>query len=181
VRVATLTRVAAAVLAATIVVAACGGGPSGDPTATVKDFVSLVEQKQFDKVADIACEAQRADVTEKFNVGDQYAGNLQGVDAKTITDAMTIKFENLDVRETSKSNDRATVSLKGDRTLSVDKAKMTEVVKAALAAEDAPTDDVAVAKVIDSMVRAFEQGEPIDLSVDLVVENGKWAICGFGS
>jgi hypothetical protein len=181
VRLATLARAASAVLAATILVAACGGGTSGDPTATVKDFVSLVEQKQFDKVADIACAAQKADVAQKFNIGDQLAGSLQGVDAKTITDAMTIKFDNLAVKETSKAADKATVQLTGDLKLSVDKAKMTDIVKKVLEAQGTPTDDATVTMMLDSMVGAFEQGEPIDSSVDLVVENGKWVICGVSS
>jgi hypothetical protein len=178
-RVGTLARLAAAVLAASFVVAACGGGGnSGDPTATVKDFVSLVEQKQFDKIPDIACAAEKDNVKGQFDIGNQLAGSLQGVDAKAITDAMTIKFENLEVKEVEKSADKAKVALKGTLKMSVDKTKMTDLVKKVLETEGMPVDDATVAMMLDSMVGAFEQGEPVDSSVDLVVENGKWVVCG---
>jgi len=178
VRVGTLARLVTAVLAASLVVAACGGGNSGDPTATVKDFVSLVEQKQFDKIPDIACAAAKDDLKAMFDLSNQLAGSMQGVDAKAITDAMTIKFDNLEVKEVEKSADKAKVSLKGDLKMSVDKTKMTDVVKKVLGAQGTPVDDATVATMIDSMVGAFEQGEPVDSSVDLVVENGKWVVCG---
>ena len=177
-RVGTLARLVTAVLAALLVVAACGGGNSGDPTATVKDFVSLVEQKQFDKIPDIACAAQKDAMKEQFDIAGQLAGSLEGVDAKSITDAMTIKFDNLEVKEVEKSADKAKVSLKGTLKMSVDKTKMTDVLKKVVAAQGLPVDDATVATMLDSMVGAFEQGEPVDSSVDLVVENGKWVVCG---
>ena len=177
-RVGTLARLVTAVLAALLVVAACGGGNSGDPTATVKDFVSLVEQKQFDKIPDIACAAQKDAMKEQFDIAGQLAGSLEGVDAKSITEAMTIKFDNLEVKEVEKSADKAKVSLKGTLKMSVDKTKMTDVVKKVVAAQGLPVDDATVATMLDSMVGAFEQGEPVDSSVDLVVENGKWVVCG---
>jgi hypothetical protein len=178
VRVGTLARLVTAVLAASLVVAACGGGSSGDPTATVKDFVSLVEQKQFDKIPDIACAAQKDAMKEQFDIAGQLAGSLEGVDAKSITDAMTIKFDNLEVKEVEKSAEKAKVSLKGTLKLSVDKAKMTDLLKKVLVTQGLPVDDATVATMLDSMVGAFEQGEPVDSSVDLVVENGKWVVCG---
>ena len=177
-RVGTLARLATAVLAASLVAAACGGGNSGDPTATVKDFVSLVEQKQFDKIPDIACAAEKDAMKEQFDIAGQLAGSLEGVDAKSITDAMTIKFDNLEVKEVEKSADKAKVSLKGTLKMSVDKTKMTGVVKKVLEAQGTPVDDATVAMMLASMVGAFEQGEPVDSSVDLVVENGKWVVCG---
>jgi hypothetical protein len=178
VRVGDLARLVTAVLAASFVVAACGGGNSGDPTATVKDFISLVEQKQFDKIPDVACAAEKDAMKEQFDIGGQLAGSLEGIDAKSITDAMTIKFDNLEVKEVEKSADKAKVSLKGDLKMAVDKTKMTDLVKKALAAQGLPVDDATVATMLDSLVGAFGQGQPVDSSVDLVVENGKWVVCG---
>ncbi len=177
-RVGTLARLVTAALAVSLVVAACSGGSSGDPTATVKDFVSLVEQKQFDKIPDIACAAEKDAMKEQFDIGGQLAGSLEGIDAKSITDAMTIKFENLEVKEVEKSENKAKVSLKGDLKMSVDRTKMADLMKQVLAAQGMPVDDATVATMLDSMVGTFEQGEPIDSTVDLVVENGKWLVCG---
>jgi hypothetical protein len=175
VRVGTLARLATAVLAASLIVAACGGGNSGDPTATVKDFVSLVEQKQFDKIPDIACAAQKDAMKEQFDIGGQLAGSLEGVDAKSITDAMTIKFDNL---EAQRSRSPPTgEGLGGDLKMSVDKTKMTDLVKKAPAAQTCRW-TMLPWRYAGLMVGAFEQGEPVDSSVDLVVENGKWVVCG---
>lgn len=178
-RIGTLARIATAVLAASFVVAACSGsGNSGDPTATVKDFVSLVEQKQFDKIPDIACAAEKDQIKETFDIGSQLAGSLEGIDAKAITDAMTIKFENVAFKELEKSADKAKVSLTGTLKMAVDKTAMTDLVKKVLAAQGMPVDDATVALMLTSMVGTLEQGEPVDSTVDLVVENGKWVVCG---
>lgn len=169
-----------AVLAALVVVAvaACSGGTSGDPTATVKNMVNLVEAKQFTKVADIACAAQKDEVAKRFDLGTTLATALPGVDAASITDAMIIKFDPVTYKELEKSADKAKVQLTGTMTVTVDKAKMTALVKKVMEAQGMPADDATVGPVIDQMVTEFAQGQPLDSTVDLVYENGKWLVCG---
>ena len=171
-----LTRIAVAALV--VALAACSGGGGGDPSSTVKDMVNLVETKQFTKVADIACAAQKESVAKQFDFSSALAGSLQGVDANAITDAMTIKFDGVAYKELEKSADKAKVQLTGTLKMSIDKAKMTDLVKKALAAQNLPVDDATIASMLDSMVSSFEQGQPVDSTVDLVMENGKWVICG---
>lgn len=175
-----LTRIAVAALVV-VAVAACSGGGGGDPTSTVKDMVNLVETKQFAKVADLACAAEKDSIAEQFDFSSALAGGLQGVDAKAITDAMTIKFDGVGYKELEKSADKAKVQLTGTLKMSIDKAKMTDLVKQALAAQNLPVDDATIASMLDAMVGSFEQGQPIDSSVDLVLENGKWVVCGVTS
>ena len=176
-RVRTLTRVA---LAAVVVVAvsACSSGGGGDPTATVKEMVNLVETKQFTKVADVACAAEKATITTQFDPGAALSGSLDGLDAQAITDAMTIKFDGVAYKELEKSADKARVQLTGTLKMSMDKARVTALVKKAVDAQGLPVDDATLGAMIDSMVGSFEQGQPVDSSVDLVMENGKWLICG---
>ncbi len=169
-----------ALLAALVVVAlaACSGGTSGDPTAAVKDMVNLVETKQFSKVADIACAAQKEEVAQKFDLGSTLATALPGVDAAGITDAMIIKFDPVAYKELEKSADKAKVQVSGTMTVTVDKVKMTDLMKKVLAAQGMPADDATVGLVVDQMVTEFAQGQPLDSTVDLVHENGKWLVCG---
>ena len=174
-----LTTIAlAALVVAAVAACGSGGGGSGDPTATVKDMVNLVEAKQFTKVADIACAAQKDTVVKQFDLGSALSGSLQGVDASAITDAMTIKFDGVAYKELEKSADKAKVQMTGTLKMTVDKAKMQALVKTALAAQNMPVDDATINLMLDSMVGSFEQGQPVDSTVDLVMENGKWLICG---
>jgi hypothetical protein len=174
------TRFTRAALAVVVVaaVAGCGGGGSGDPTATVKELVSLVETRQLSKVADIACAAEKAAVAEQFDIGTQLSGELPGMDAASITDAMTISMDAMDYRELERSADKAKVQMTGTMTIGVDKKKMTALLTKALEAQGMPVDDATIGPVLASMVSEFAQGRDVDSTVDLVYENGRWLVCG---
>jgi hypothetical protein len=172
-----LIRLAAVALVA-LSIAACGGG-GGDTTAPVKDLVNLVETKQFAKVSDLACAAEKADIAQRFDFTSAMAGGLgDGVDAQAVTDAMTVKFAEPLYKEVSKSGDKAAVQLTGTLKVGFDQAKMAEILKTALAAQGLPTDDATIQAALGTMSTGLEQGQPVDSTVDLVLENGKWMICG---
>ena len=171
----TLASIAALVLLA---VAACGGGATGDPTATVKEMVSLVESKQFAKIADIACAAEKQAVAEQFDFGTQLSGELPGMDAAAITDTMTISMEPITYTEVEKSADKAKVKMTGTMTIGVDTEKMKALLAKTLQAQGLPADDAMIGPAVDAMVTEFAQGQDIDSTVDLVFENGKWLVCG---
>jgi hypothetical protein len=168
------------------VVTACGGGSAassagavgGDPTATVKDFVALVEAKRYAAVADVACAAQKDTIARRADLGSGLTGTLQGVDGAAITDAMTTKFDDLTYTVASQSSDAATVTLAGTLTMAYDKAKMTALVKKALGAQGTSIDDATIASMLDSKTTALQHGRPIDWAFDLVTEGGRWLICG---
>lgn len=162
----------------TIAVAACGGGATGDPTATVKEMVSLVEAKQFAKIADIACAAEKQAVAEQFDIGSQLSGELPGMDAAAITDAMTVEIAPVTYKELEKSADKAKVQMTGTMTIGVDDEKMRALLVKTLEAQGLPADDAMIGPAIDAMVAEFAQGQDIDSTVDLVYEDGKWLVCG---
>jgi hypothetical protein len=172
-----LTRIALSALLV-VAVSACSGGAGGDPTATVKHMVNLVESKQFAKIADVACAAQKDKIATQFDPGAALSGSLDGVDEQAITDAMTISFDGVTYKELERSADTARVQLTGTLKMSMDKAMVTALVKKVLDAKGVPADDATLASMTDSMVGTFEQGQPVDSDVDLVLENGQWLICG---
>jgi hypothetical protein len=173
------TRLASLAAMVVIAVAACGGGgATGDPTATVKEMVSLVEAKQFSKVADITCAAEKQAVAEQFDIGAQLSGELPGMDAAAITDTMTITMDPLTYTELEKSADAAKVRMTGTMTIGVDTQKMQALLTKTLEAQGLPADDTMIGPAVDAMVTEFARGQDIDSTVDLVYEDGKWLLCG---
>ena len=155
-------------------VVACGGGGGGDPTDPVKSVISAIEAKQFDKVADFACAAKKDEVKAQFNFGEQLAGSLSdvpGVKADDIAAAMTFKFENVTYKEASHDGDKATVAMTGTMKMSIDKVKVADVLRAA----------GGDATMVDTLTAGLDavsgEGIPMDSTVEVVKENGKWLIC----
>lgn len=172
------TRVLIAlIIAAATVIGACTGGATGDPVGTVKTVVGLVEAKQFDKVADYACAAKRQQVTDQFDLSKAFTGAAEGVDPKKIVDGMTIKFENLEVKEVSRSGDKATVSIKGKVSMKVDPAVLREIVRDLLKQQGIEATDQMVDAALNQFSSAFDQSQDMDETVALVNEGGKWLIC----
>ena len=172
----TLTRVVVVAMVA-LSLAACSGG--GDPTAPVKELVRLVEAREFSKVSDLACAAEKANIAQRFDFASAMSGGLgEGVDAAAITDAMTVKFEQPVYREVSRSGDKAKVQLTGTLRIGFDKVKMGDLMKSALQAQGLPVDDSTVQTALGSLETGFADGQPVDSTVDLALENGKWMICG---
>ncbi len=102
------------VFALGVVLAGCGGGGStSDPVSTVKAVTGVMQSKQWDKIADYACAAKKDEIAKQFDLSQSLAGSLQGIDSKKFSDALTIKFSNLDVKEKSKTGDKAVVTMTG--------------------------------------------------------------------
>jgi hypothetical protein len=157
-------------------VAACGGGGGGEPTDSVKGVVSAIEAKQFDKIADYACAAKKEEIKSKFNFGEQMAGSLSGlpgVKPEDLVAAMVFKFENVTYKEASRDGDKATVAMTGTMKMSIDKQKITDILKAA--------GGDAAAGMINTVMSGFDsisgEGIPMDATLKVVKENGKWLLC----
>jgi hypothetical protein len=158
--------------------AGCGGSSGGgsDPTDPVKSVIAAIEAKTFDKIADYACAAKKADVSKQFDFGAQMAGSLSGlpgVNTNDIVAAMSFKFENFSAKVQTSEGDKATVAITGTMKMSVDKQKMTDVLKAA--------GGDAASGMVDLVMSGFDQiakdGVPMDSTVAVVKENVKWLIC----
>ena len=158
------------------VLAACGGGAAAsDPADVVKSAMAAVTEKNFDKLSEFVCAAQKDKVAQAFNPAGALAS--AGVDPKKILDAMTIKMENTEFTKTSESGDKAEVQMKGKMTISVDrekfKAVMAEIAKAQ--GQDLPADQME--PILDMVIGQFSQGVDLDEKVAVVKEGGKWLMC----
>jgi hypothetical protein len=156
-------------------VVGCGGSSGGgEPVDPVKSVISAIEAKQFDKIADYACAAKKEEVKTQFNFGEQLAGSLSdvpGVKSDDIIAAMSFKFENVTYKEASRDGDKATVAMTGMMKMAIDKVKITDVLKAA----------GGDATMVDALTAGFDamsgEGIPMDSTVEVVKEGGKWLIC----
>jgi hypothetical protein len=170
----------AAVLVLGVVLAGCGGGggSTSDPAGVVKAVTDAMQAKQWDKIADYACAEKKDEIAKQFNFAESMAGSLPGVDTKKFSDALTIKFENLEVKEKSREGDKAVVSMKGKMSMTVAPDQLKELVKEALKASgQADVTDEMVEMALGAMGDQFNFSQDMDEEVTVVNEGGKWLIC----
>jgi hypothetical protein len=173
------------VLAATL--AACGGGGAGaapvgqasasDPAATVNSLIATIQNKAFDKLPDLACAAQKDSISGSFSGGLGDASAM-GVQMSDILAAVNFEMSNVSVGSPAVSGDTATVPLKAQMKITLNKDKFKEVLKKIMAASGQTVSDALVDAAMAQAGPALEKSQSIDTTVPLSKENGKWLICG---
>lgn len=163
-----------------LLLAACGGGASGgDPASVVKAAMDAVVAKQFDKISEYSCAAQKDKVATQLNPAAQLAS--QGIDeatSKQLLESLTITVADASYTNVSEAGDKAVVQMKGKMSMKFDREKLKGFVKELLKAQGLPeASDEQVAQVLDLVAAQLETGQDMDNKVDLVKENGKWVIC----
>lgn len=167
-----------AVLLVAIVVSACGGSASGgNPGDTVRQAFRLVDEGNLDGLTDLACEAEKANIREQFDLGAGLAGLPAGFDMEGLLDAINMDTSKLTIGDANIQGDSATVQLGGEIEISFDQEKMRDVMREVLEAQGQPVDDASLNLAIAAM-GSFSQAVPVDETVDLVREGGAWKICG---
>ncbi len=176
-----LAVVMAIIMVLSLLLTACGSGAvsSGDPAGVVKAAMAAVTSKQFDKLSELACAAQKDSFTGQF---DPVAGwTSQGIgkeDAQKLLDAMTISFDNAEFGTPTITGDSASIPMKGKLSMKFDKEKLKVALKSMLAAQGlANATDDQITQVLDTVASQLEQGQSIDTTVNLIKENDKWVIC----
>ena len=160
-------------------VTACSSGAGGDPTATVKDAMTAITGKQFDKLADFACTAKKTEVQNQFNPAAALAAQgMNKDDVQKLLDSMTISFDNPQFGAPAVNGDAASVPMQGKLAIKLDKDKLKAFVSSALQGQGvANATDAQINQVLDLVSSQLEQGQDISTTVDLIKENGKWVIC----
>jgi hypothetical protein len=101
-----------------------------------------------------------------------------GVDPNEVMSALSIKFDNLTTKESSRTDKDATVHVNGNMTVTVDPEKFKPILKTILGAQGLPNDDATIDAALTTMAGSLTKTQAVDEDVKLVNENGKWLICG---
>ena len=170
-------RVRGMLLGAVLLLAACGGAPStNDPSSAVQAALSAASGG-VTKLADFTCAAKKNDITAAFGAGSLSQLQAAGINPTDLFNAMSIKFDNVTTKETSKSSTAATVHMTADMTITFDKDKMRTVMKTVMAAQGQPVDDATLDTVMTMMSSQLSQTRKLDEDVSVVNEGGKWLLC----
>ena len=81
-----LSSILIALLVLSVVLTACGGGgaAAADPAGVVKSAMTAITEKNFDKLAEFVCAAQKDKVAQTFNPAGALTGGAPGVDAQKV-------------------------------------------------------------------------------------------------
>lgn len=174
-----ISLVLIAVVVLSAVLTACGGGgaTTSDPASAVKGAMTAITEKNFTKLSEYVCAAQKDKVEQTFNPAGALTGGAPGIDTQKVLDAMTIKLENGEFTKISETGDKAEVQMKGKLSISVDKEKFKAVLLdiAKAQGQELPADQMD--QVLEMVVGQFSQGIDLDEKVAVVKENGKWLMC----
>lgn len=157
----------------------CGGAPAAnanEPAGTVKAAFDAAQAGGIGKLADFACAKSKGDIESMFGGGASQLGAL-GVDPNDLFDAMKIEFKDVQTTEKSRSGTSAVVHVTGSTTVTIDPAKMRELMKTMLAAQGQPVDDATLDIAMNAMGSQLSQTQAVDEDINLVQENGKWVLC----
>jgi hypothetical protein len=165
--------------AATLILAACGGGaPStSDPAGSVKTALAAAQSGGFSKLADYACAAKKGSIADLFGGGGASSLASAGIDTQQLFDAMKLEFTDINTTETSKTGDTAVVHVTGKAKITIDPAKFRPIMKKMLEAQGQTIDDATLDAALSAMSGQLNQDTAIDQTVNLVNEGGKWLIC----
>jgi hypothetical protein len=168
-------------LALGLILAACGGDED-DPTEVVEELFKAIQDKQFDKIPDLACAAQKDQVRESFDFGAAMAGSLGGAGAEPeeILEMLTFTVSGLEIEQTSRSGEQATVRVKGRVEMTVDPVKFNDLVRDVLAEQGlGEVSDEVIDQVTGPLLEQFEDfSTDLDDDLTLIKEQGRWLICG---
>lgn len=174
-----ILRSGAMSIAMAVTLVGCGGAPAAnanEPAGAVKAAFDAAQSGGIAKLADFACAKNKDDIADMFGGGASQLGAL-GVDPNDVFDAMKIEFKDVQTTEKSKSGTSAVVHVTGSATVTLDPAKMREVLKGVLAAQGQPVDDATIDIAMNAMGSQLSQTQPMDEDINVVQEGGRWVLC----
>ena len=152
---------------------------AGEPLDVIRQMIAYVEAGAYDKIPAITCAADKVAAADKYDLSKAMASSLPaGIDPTLLVGAIHMAFADPSFVVVTQTPSDATVVMKGNFTMTFDKAKMTAFVKALLTAEGSPADDATIAASLSMMESSLTNLQAVDSTVHVVNENGKWLICG---
>lgn len=175
-----LRRVASLALAFGLLVGACGSGPAAgnDPVGSVQAALAAVNSGGLAKLADFTCAAKKNDLAGALGGGNLGALTQAGINQSDLLSAMSMSFANLSVTQTAKTDTTATVHVTGTSTITFDKDKMKTIMKTVLTSQGQPATDAMLDAALTAMTAQFATPRPLDETINVVNEGGKWLVCG---
>lgn len=158
--------------------AGIGGGGTGDPSSAVKSALEAAQSGGIAKLADYACAAKKGDVENMFGGSGMSGLTELGLNSDEVFGAMKMEFKDIKTTEKSKTGDAAVVNVTGNMVITIDPAKMRDLMKKAMQAQGQPVDDATIDAIIASMGSSLTTTQALDEDIPVVQEGGKWLICG---
>ena len=117
------------------------------------------------KLADFACAAKKDDIAGLFGGRRSWRAWRARLDADEVFEAIKLEFKDVQTTEKSRSGDSAVVHLTGTMTVTVDPAKMRDVMKKVMEAQGQPVDDATLDAAIAAMASQLSQTQALDEDV----------------
>lgn len=170
----------ALVLSLMLALGACSGTPAANtdsPAGAVSAAFAAAQSGGITKLTEFACAAHKNDIAQAFGGADLSGLSALGIKPEDVTGAMAMSFENVTTTEVTKSDTAATVHVKGDMKISIDKDKFKALMKTVMAAQGTPIDDATLDTMLTAMSSQLSQTQKLDEDVNVVKEDGKWLLC----
>jgi hypothetical protein len=149
------------------------------PAGVLGSAFAAVEEGGLARLPEFACAAQK---NNPYALMGQDLNTLQdminsGIDPNEVANGMRLKFEDLKVTEVSKSDQAATVNVKGKVTKTLDRAVFRKIVTQMFKDQGVnPTDQMLDATEAQFASR-MTSTQSFNTNYQMVLEDGKWVIC----
>jgi hypothetical protein len=163
-------------------VAACTARPTatvaGSPIDTVRDAVALLEAERWAEIGDLACAARRDEVRARFDVRPDIAAALPPeLTVDQALGAISVDVETLELEETLRLGDQATVHLDAIVRITTDRLALRSLVREVAQERGTPISDPVAAGIADAFAGALRSRSDLDVMLQLRVEGGAWRFC----
>jgi hypothetical protein len=166
------------------VLAGCRAGASptatvvGSPVLTVQSAVAMVEAKQFDQLASLACAARQAEVEARLDLVPDIAAALPPeISTAQGLSALEVSFDQGELDQASRLGDLATVRLVGTLRVAVDRVQVSQLIQQIGRARGTPVSDAVAAALADAFAARVQARQVVDATIPLAVQRGRWLIC----
>lgn len=159
-----------------------GGSPTepvaGSPVMTVETAVAMVQAKQFDQLATLACAARQADVEARLDIVPDIAAALPPeITTAQGLSALEVSFDQGELDQASRLGDSATVRLVGTLRVSVDRLQARQLIQQVGRARGTPVSDAVADALADAFAAHVQARQVVDATIPLSVQQGRWLIC----
>lgn len=146
------------------------------PESAVDTVLDTIEALEFDRVADLVCEAWREPTRESLDISSGF-GDLPGVDAQVFIDALTISVDQREMSLLDQTDDSAVVGLDAIVDVTMDEDVARELVALMLGAMGDEASEENIELFTQMMLSEMQTASALSTELDVVREDGAWRVC----